>query len=154
MVEGDSYAMKATFPASAALFAALPHTLPACPNARIALFAMRRMGAHGLADARAAQALVAAFGQAFRRPLTLLRALMANVAASAGGTVAIAPCCCMRATAAERALATALARAETRPDAARLLLQDLLGIERVDGVLASAAAVSAAFADAGRPIAG
>ena len=28
----------------------LPHALPLCENARIALFAMRRMGANGLAD--------------------------------------------------------------------------------------------------------
>lgn len=137
-----------------ATFAALPHSLPHCPNARIALFAMRRMGAHGLADARAAQALLAAFGQGFRRPLTLLRVLMADVAAAASGTIAIAPCCCMRTTAAERALIAVLARAETRPDSAHLLLADLLGIARVDGVLASAAAVSAAFADGGRPIVG
>ena len=66
------------------LATALPHVLPACPHARIALFAIRRMGAHGLADARAAHTL--------------------------------------------------------------------LGVRRVDGVLASAAAVSAAFADEGRPI--
>ena len=54
--------------------AALPHTLPACPNARVALFAFRRMGAHGLADARAAHALFTAFGESFRRPLMLVRA--------------------------------------------------------------------------------
>ena len=53
--------------ASATAF--LPHPLPPCENARIALFAMRRMGAHGLADARAAHALFTAFGQGFRRPL-------------------------------------------------------------------------------------
>lgn len=140
--------------AAGTIFAALPHALPACPNARIALFAMRRMGAHGLADARAAQALLAAFGEGFRRPLSLLRALMADVAGSANDTVAIAPCCCVRATPAERTLTTVLARAETRPGSARMLLADLLGAQRVDGVLASAVAVAAAFADGGRPITG
>ncbi len=40
----------------------------------------------------------------------------------------------------------------TAPDIAALLLGDLLGIRRPDGVLASIAAVSAAFADEGRPI--
>ncbi|WP_174293022.1 DUF6628 family protein [Sphingomonas bacterium] len=131
---------------------ALPHPLPACANARIALFAIRRMGAHGLADARAAHALFTAFGQDFRRPLMLMRALMADVAATASGTIAIAPCCCARMTPAEAALLTVLARVETRVDLALLLMGDLLGTARVDGVLASAAAVAAAFADAGRPV--
>jgi len=139
---------------AAATAAMLPHPLPPCVNARIALFAVRRMGAHGLGDARAALALVNAFGQQFRRPLTLLRALMADLAGSAAGPIAIAPCCCMRVTAAEAALLTVLGRAETQPDAARVLLADLLGIRRVDGVLASAAALAAAFADEGRPISG
>lgn len=131
---------------------ALPHLLPACENARIAVFALRRIGAHGLADARAAHALFIAFGESFRRPLTLLRAFMADVAATATLPVAIAPCCCPRMTAAEDALLTALARAEIRPDSAALLLADLLGVRRADGVLAAATAVAAAFADEGRPI--
>lgn len=138
-------------PLSATL-AALPHPLPDCPNARIALFAMRRMGANGLADARAGHALFTAFGEGFRRPLMMLRALMADLAGSATVPISIAPCCCARATPAERALVTVLARAETSPDAAALLLGDLIGVKRADGVLASAAAVAAAFADAGRPI--
>ena len=45
-----------------------------------------------------------------------------------------------------------LARVELYPDNARVLLADLLGIRRVDGILASAAVVAAAFADEGRPI--
>jgi hypothetical protein len=132
--------------------AALPHALPACPNARIALFALRRMGAHGLHDARASHALLTAFGQDFRRPLVLMRALMADLAGTAAGTIAIAPCCCARMTAAERTMLTILSRVETAPDTARYLLGDLLGVRRVDAVLASAAAVAMAFADTGRPI--
>ncbi|HEX8486224.1 DUF6628 family protein [Sphingomonas sp.] len=132
--------------------ALLPHALPADPAARIALFAIRRMGAHGLADARAAQAIFYAFRRNFRRPLVLLRALMADLAASAAGTIAIAPCCCARMTSAEAALLAILARVETQPDSAHVLLSDLLGTRRTDGVLASAAAVATAFADAGRPI--
>lgn len=138
-------------PASATL-SALPYEVPECANARVALFAMRRMGANGLADARAAHALFTAFGEAFRRPLTLLRALMADMAANAAQPIAIAPCCCARMTPSERALVTVLARVETRSDHARLLMQDLLGQRRIDGVLASAAAVAVAFADEGRPI--
>lgn len=134
-------------------FAALPKPMPACPNARLALFALRRIGAHGLADASAAHAMLNGFGEAFRRPLILLRALMLDMAGAADGSIVIAPCCCRRITPAEAAILTVLARAETQPEAARLLLADLLGIRRVDGVLTSAAAVAAAFADAGRPIA-
>ncbi|ANC87925.1 DUF6628 family protein [Sphingomonas sp. NIC1] len=132
--------------------AALPHALPACPNARIALFALRRMGAHGLHDARATHALFTMFGEGFRRPLVLMRALMTDLASTAADTIAIAPCCCARMTAAERALLTVIARIETAPDTARLLMSDLLGVRRVDPVLASLAAVSAAWADDGRPI--
>lgn len=130
----------------------LPYALPECGNARVALFAMRRMGAHGLADARAAHALFTAFGEAFRRPLTLIRVLMADMAASAAVPIAIAPCCCARMTPSEQVLLSVLARVETRTESARLLMQDLLGQRHVDGVLASAAAVAAAFADEGRPV--
>ncbi|RZL99703.1 MAG: hypothetical protein EOP68_23850 [Sphingomonas sp.] len=132
--------------------ALLPHPLPTCPNARVALFAMRRMGAQGLADARAAHLLFTAFGQNFSRPLILLRALMADLAGASAGTIAIAPCCCARMTPAESAMLTILARIETAPDVARYLMADLLGIRRIDGVLASAAAVAMAFADEGRPV--
>lgn len=133
---------------------ALPHTLPECANAQLALFAMRRIGAHGLADARAGQAMLCAFGQRFRRPLILMRALMAELAATSAAPISIAPCCCARMTPAEAALVTILARVETAPEAARFLMADLLGLRRVDGVMVSAAAVAAAFADEGRPIAG
>lgn len=131
---------------------ALPHEMPTCPNARIALFAMRRIGAHGLADARAAHSLFTAFGEGFRRPLVLLRSLMADLATASASVISIAPCCCARMTHAEAALTTILTRAEVAPETARLLLADLLGVRRVDGVLASAAAVAVAFTDRGRRI--
>jgi hypothetical protein len=134
--------------------AALPHMLPQCRNAHIALFAIRRMGACGLADAHVATAFVGSFGESFRRPLILTRVFMAELAENATQSIAIAPCCCRRMTPAERALLTVLARAETAPETARLLLSDLLGNRRIEGVLASACAVSQAFADAGRPISG
>ncbi len=135
-----------------ATLTALPHALPDCPNARVALFAMRRIGGHGLSDARAAHALFTAFGEGFRRPLMLIRGLMADMATAAAGPISIAPCCCARMTHAESALLTILARVEVYPETSRLLLSDLLGIRAVDGVLASAAAVAMAFADEGRPI--
>ena len=143
------FALNGVAPSTAA---ALPHALPACRNAHIALFAMRRMGANGLGDARAAHTLFTAFGQGFRRPLILMRVFMAELAETATLPIAIAPCCCARMTPAEAALLSILARVETAPDTARLLMTDLLGVRRVDGVVTSAAAVAAAFADEGRPV--
>jgi hypothetical protein len=130
----------------------LPHPLPACANARLALFAMRRMGAFGLSDARAAHAMLRLFGVHFRRPLTLMRAFMHDMAANSAVSLQIAPCCCGRMTAAEAAMLTVLARVETAPDTARVLLGDLLALRRPDGVLASAQALARAFDEAGCPI--
>lgn len=134
------------------LAAVLPHPLPACPHARLALFAVRRMGAHGLHDAQAAHAALTAFGRGFRRPLTLLRALVAELATVATGPIAVAPCCCPRMTPAEGLLIGALARADDEPDAAARLLSDVAQCRHPGGLLAAAAAVAAAFADEGRPI--
>lgn len=135
-----------------AFAAPFTRALPDCQNARLALIAMRRMGSQGLADAAAAHLLFTAFGPAFRRPLMLMRVLMTDLAASARGTIAIAPCCCVKMTGAETALLAVLTRAEREPEAARLLLADLLGHRAVDGPLAAATAVAIAFADGGRPI--
>lgn len=135
-----------------ATLALLPHPLPGCANARIVLFALRRMGAHGLNDARAAHAFFTAFGESFRRPLMLMRGLMVDLAAAAAGTISIAPCCYSRMTHAEAALLTILERVGIQTQVAHLLMSDLLGTRAVDGVLASAAAVAMAFADEGRPI--
>ncbi|MDF0488687.1 hypothetical protein PX554_11140 [Sphingomonas sp. H39-1-10] len=126
--------------------------MPDCDHARLFLFAFRRMGAHGLNDAVAAHAMLRAFGTAYRRPLMLMRALMDDIATHTGATIAIAPCCFARITHAEAAMLTVVARVEREPAAAALLLADLLGMRRPEGVLASTASVAAAFADAGRPI--
>lgn len=144
--------MISNHPSAPTIASALPHMLPDDPNARLLLFAFRRMGAHGLGDAHAAQALIDGFGGDFRRPLMLLRAMMADLAGGATCAIAIAPCCCRRMTHAEHAVLTIVARAETSPATARLLLSDLIGVRQPDGVLASITVVAQAFADAGRPI--
>lgn len=130
----------------------LPRALPRDRDARLLLFALRRLGAHGLDDAHAANAFVSAFGEGFRRPLVLIRALMQELAAAATAPIAIAPCCCQRMTPSENVLLTILARAEAESEVANLLLADLPGVRRADGILATAATLAAAFADAGRPI--
>lgn len=132
--------------------ASLQGPLPSDPNARLLLFAFRRMGAHGLHDAAASATLMQAFGGGFRRPLVLMRAMMADLAHAATCPITIAPCCCARMTGSETTVLTILARAETAPDSARLLLGDLIGVRRPDGVLASITLLAQAFADAGRPI--
>jgi len=137
---------------AAALAHPLPHPLPDGANARLALFAIRRMGAQGLADALAAHAFIMHFGEGFRRPLLLMRAFMHELAATATQPIAIAPCCCPRATPSEAALLTVLTRASAAPCTASLLLVDQLGTRDVGAVLACAEAVAGAFADAGIPL--
>ena len=135
-----------------AALSALPHTAPPFENARVALFAIRRLGAHGLSDASAAHAFVIAFGKGFRRPLNLARSMMADIAATSTMSISIASCCCPRVTASEQALLTIIARVEHDRKSALSLMADLLGHDRIDGVLASVAAVATAFADEGRPV--
>jgi len=146
--------MTSTKTAADTLANALPHALPEDEAARIALLGIRRLGAHGLHDANAANAYVATFGEGFRRPLVLMRNFMADVASAAAGPIPIAPCCCSRMTSAEHTLLTVLGRVERNPESAMLLLTDLLGARTADGVLASAHALAGAFADSGRPISG
>lgn len=137
---------------STALANLLPHELPTAPAARILLYAFRRMAAHGLHDAQAAQAMLGAFGARFQRPLIALRALVADLSANAGGPIRIAPCCCCRMTAAEAALLDSLGRAERNPETAQLLLADLAGIRHADALFATALLVAGAWADLGHPI--
>ena len=143
--------MVSTSPASP-VAEALPHPLPAANADRLLLIAIRRMGAHGLADAVAANTFLSAFGSGFRRPLVLARAFMAELAATATATIPIAPCCCARMTWAEAAIVTAIGQAERRPELTRLLLADVMAKRRADAIAASAAALAAAFADAGMPL--
>ena len=139
-------------PSPASLTEALPVLQPEDAGARLLLFGMRQMGMHGLADACAANAFVTAFGKGFQRPLILLRALMADMAASATGPIAIAPWCCPRMTGSEAALLAVLGRVRDNPQAADLLLKDLLGVRESGSILATAHALSNAFADLGLPL--
>ncbi len=131
---------------------ALPRHQPSDSSARLLLFGIRQLGVHGLSDAAAAHAFVTAFGKGFRRPLLLLRTLLAEISATSAGPIPIAPWCCTRMTASEGALIDVIACVERDSERARLLLSDLLGIRRVDSVLATAHALANAFADAGMPV--
>ncbi|MEZ0244404.1 MAG: DUF6628 family protein [Sphingomonas sp.] len=139
-------------PSTAALTESLPALQPDDAGARLLLFGVRQMGMHGLADACAANAFVTAFGRGFQRPLVLLRALMAEMATASAGPIQIAPWCCPRMTGSEAALLAVLGRVRDQPEVAGLLLQDLLGVRDVGGTLATAHALSNAFADMGLPL--
>lgn len=138
--------------AIATLGLALPRLQPDDPGARLLLFGIRQMGAGGLHDAAAAHAFVTAFGRDFRRPLILLRSLMAEMSTASAGPIQIAPWCCARMTAAESATIEIIARVTHDIPRARVLLADLLGVRQVDGVLATAHALANAFSDLGLPL--
>src|SRR5688572_9699083 len=83
------------------LSAILPDRWPSEANSRLLLFAIRRVAAGGLNDAHVTNAFIASFGLAYRRPLILLRALMAELSRMSQRKIMVAPCCCPRMTAAE-----------------------------------------------------
>jgi len=122
------------------------------PAARLLIFAVRRMGAEGLSDASAAHAFVTAFGKDFRRPLVLLRTLIAELSATSARPIQIAPWCCPRLTPSEGAILDVLQRSLTDEPVAALLLADLMGVRQAAGALATASALAIAFADLGLPL--
>ena len=130
----------------------LPHSAPRDSGARLFLLGVRRMGVGGLHDAHAANMMIGAFGLSFRRPLVLLRALMAELARASHETILIAPACGCRMTTAESLLLGAVARAIEKPRLAHDIFRRLCGIEEAAGIVSSAQALAQAFADLGRPI--
>jgi hypothetical protein len=133
-------------------FQVLPQLQPEDPAARLLIFGIRQMGAHGLDDACAAHAFVTAFGKDFRRPLLLLRTLMMEMSASSARPIQIAPWCCPRMTSSEATLLSVLSRSSENERAAGLLLADLLGKREAGAILATAGALAIAFADLGLPL--
>jgi len=130
----------------------LSHGTPAGGGARILIEAVRRIGVGGLNDAYAASLMMGAFGLSFRRPLVLVRAMMAELARASHQSIMIAPACCCRATIAEMLLLRIVSEARDDPRRAHALIGDLCGIDRGLGILSSAQAVAQAFEDLGRPI--
>jgi hypothetical protein len=122
-------------------------------DGRLLLFGIRRVAAGGLNDAHAANAYLAAFGLAYRRPLILLRALMAELSRVSRRRIMIAPCCCPRTTSAEANILEAVVNAVEAPHDAHRLLCETLDVENCLGALSSAQALGQAFADLGHPLA-
>jgi hypothetical protein len=130
----------------------LPFAAPVEPTRRLLLYCLRRMGAHGLNDAHAANAMLTTFGITYRRPLVMLRVFVQETAHMAARKISISGCCCMRMTFDEARLIEAVATAHDDPRGASLLLRQAMGCDRELGALCAAQAVHAAFADLGRPL--
>jgi len=132
--------------------AILPARWPNETNGRLLLFSIRRVGAGGLNDAHVANAFMAHFGLAYRRPLILLRALMAELSRVSERKIMVAPCCCPRMTTAEAAVLASVSHGIDNPHGAHDLLCDTLGVDNCLGALSSAQALCQAFTDLGRPL--
>lgn len=137
---------------AAETFKLLPLPGPADQVQRLLLFVVRRMAAHGVDDAHAASALLGRFGLSYKRPLILLRALMAELARCSNRTITVAPCCCPRMTWDEARLIDVIAVSRTAVNAAWLHLELLTAEADGFAPLSAAMAVSAAFEDLGAPI--
>jgi hypothetical protein len=131
---------------------ALPFASPADKSRSLLLYCLRRMGAHGLHDAHAANAMFGAFGLSYRRPLMMLRAFMAETSRTAQRKICIARCCCPRMTFDEARLIDAIASSEGDMRNAALQLRTALGTPNSLGALGAAQAVHSAFADLGSPL--
>jgi hypothetical protein len=130
----------------------LPYSAPTSPYARLLLFGMRRMAAGGIGDAHAAHSFFTGFGLGYRRPLILTRALMAEVSRVSAIKLVVAPCCCPRMSEAEHVLLGAVASAIADPQGTHDALAGLLKVRDCLGLVTSAQAVAASFADQGMPL--
>jgi len=127
--------------------AVLPFAAPPEERARLLLLAIRRIAAHGLNDAHAAHACFTGFGLSYRRPLILLRALMAEISRASARKIMVAPCCCPRMTRDEAVLLRAIATAPHDRFEAHGALEDLLGTPLCLGALTSAEALGEAVTE-------
>lgn len=132
--------------------ATLPFQSPADDDRRLLLYCIRRMGAHGLHDAHAANAMLGAFGISYMRPLVMLRAFVAETVRTSQRKISIAGCCCPRMTMDEARLIDSIASSEADIRNAALQLRSVLGSPDSLGALGAAQAVQSAFADLAHPL--
>lgn len=130
----------------------LPLPAPDDRMQRMVLFAVRRMAAHGVRDAYAANLLFSNFGIHFRRPLVLLRAFMIELSQTSKRTITIAPCCALRMTVDEGRIVSALATAGSDRFSAAKHLRELAGDNAISSPLSVAAAFGNALTDLGHPL--
>lgn len=130
----------------------LPFAAPMIGTNQLLLYVIRRMGAHGLHDAAATNALLGVFGMTYRRPMIMLRAFMAETARGADKKILIAACCWARMTIDEARLIEAIATSLDDPRGASLLSRQTMGCDQDVGALSAAQAVCMAFEDLGRTL--
>ncbi len=130
------------------LIAHIPHN----DDLRLLLTTFRRMGANGLRDASACNALMHRFGRSYRQPYLLIQAMMIDLSRHCRLNLTIAPCCCRRMTTDEAQLLSTFAACESDRSRALYLLSDLTGNRECHGVLASICAVKNAYASLGMPL--
>ncbi|WP_299328145.1 DUF6628 family protein [Parasphingopyxis sp.] len=126
----------------------LPHVAPTCGDARTLLFAIRRMAIHGIDDAFAVNAMIAAYGMRYRKPLLLLRTMLIDVARNARANIVVTPCCSPRMTAHEHALLSAIGD----PENAATHLSSLIDGRGVPTTRATVAALGESLAALGQPL--
>jgi hypothetical protein len=114
---------------------------------RTALFAVRRMAAHGVRDVSAAWLLIDCYSTGFRRPLVLLRAFMLELAHAARAPIRVAPCCAPRMTRDEGLIVAVLRLAASDPAAAGDALAELTQCREVCEPLSAAAVFARATAE-------
>ena len=124
---------------------ALIQPVPRDSRVHLALQIIRRMGAHGIKDAGAAQAMMGAFGTGWRKPWLLAQTMMLELSRAATQPITIAPCCCGRMTSDEAQLLRVIGCCVSDPARALHLLGDLAGARDVHGLTATVTAFAEAF---------
>ena len=128
---------------------ALVMPAPSDPLTRMMLVAIRRMAAHGIRDAHAANMVITTLGIHFRMPLVLLRAFMLEMAQASRRSITLAPCYSCRMTRDEERLMTVLACANREPDNAAAALDQLTAGGLIHPPLSLAATLGDVLAEAG-----
>jgi hypothetical protein len=141
-------AMKTNVTGPQQLIAPLPNN----DDLRFLLTIFRRMGAHGLKDATASNAMLHRFGDKYRQPYLLMQALMVDLSRHCRLNLTIAPGCCRQMTTDEAQLIAVFKANCADPTRALYLLSDLTGNRQCHGVLATIEAVREAFASYGCPL--
>jgi hypothetical protein len=123
--------------------------IPQNDDLRLFLSIFRRMGAHGLKDATACNAMMHRFGSSYRQPYLLMQAMMVDLSRHCRMNLTIAPCCCRQVTTDEAQLIAVLTSGADDHARALYMLSDLTGNRECHGVMATIEAVREAFASHG-----
>ena len=137
----------------AALADLLPLPAPTIRDERLILFIVRRLAAHGIDDAHAANAMLCSFRMSYRRPLLLIRAFMLELARASQRSITVAPCCAARMTIDEGRIMAVLTEAGSDHKSAARHLKHVTAEAGIFPALSAAMALSDALTDLGRPLA-